>query len=427
MNGKKYAALLAAALLFVFLCPAAQAKSWTESDFTFDVPEEFVYIIDRNTELDDPAWTLAGVADPMSRFQEFAELGIIGDLYTEEGKTNVMVIEKENDTIQSIYNLKDMTQQERDAFLEQLIQSQSDQLSLEKSYVDVHGQPFYRVKMDLYAEGQEVHEMLYGTIFNGHTLTFQMYRSGRPLEEEEMALLEQLAASVQVTQVLPKPEAQPVDVLPTAIVLLLIVLVVLAPIVVLPVQRRREKRQKAQMATLLSEYHKTHGNAAAGPVLFENETECGKEAIHAFSIYHAYLKNLVPLILEALLCLLVLVAVFLLDLTWWLKVLAGLVTVYYIYQAVSTPGNVERVQTKVLGRGLSSTAHYSFFEDAFRVSGIQSASMIPYFQITDVRKHGHYLYLYYSTDNMYPVDQNGFKSGEYEEFVKFIREKTGKK
>ena len=56
-----------------------------------------------------------------------------------------------------------------------------------------------------------------------------------------------------------------------------------------------------------------------------------------------------------------------------------------------------------------------------------SASVYPYFQITDVRKHGHYVYLYYGPDNAYMVDQFGFKLGEYEDFLKFISEKTGKK
>ena len=52
---------------------------------------------------------------------------------------------------------------------------------------------------------------------------------------------------------------------------------------------------------------------------------------------------------------------------------------------------------------------------------------VPYFQITDVRRRGQYLYLYYGPDNAYMVDQYGFTQGEFEEFQQFIREKTGKK
>ena len=53
--------------------------------------------------------------------------------------------------------------------------------------------------------------------------------------------------------------------------------------------------------------------------------------------------------------------------------------------------------------------------------------MFPYFQIVNVRKHGHYIYLYYGPENVYMVDQFGFSKGEFSDFVKFISEKTGKK
>ena len=83
--------------------------------------------------------------------------------------------------------------------------------------------------------------------------------------------------------------------------------------------------------------------------------------------------------------------------------------------------------SRVFDRGVSSTAHYAFYDDVFRVSGIQSTSVFPYFQIMDVRKHGHYLYLYYGPENAYMVDQYGFSLGEWEDFQKFIAEKTAKK
>ena len=53
--------------------------------------------------------------------------------------------------------------------------------------------------------------------------------------------------------------------------------------------------------------------------------------------------------------------------------------------------------------------------------------MFPYFQITDIRRHKQHLYLYYGPENAYMVDKNGFSKGSYEEFVKFLAEKTGKK
>ena len=103
------------------------------------------------------------------------------------------------------------------------------------------------------------------------------------------------------------------------------------------------------------------------------------------------------------------------------------VAVYYGYKIFNAPHVMEKTQRRVYDRGVSSTAHYAFYDEAFRVSGIQSASVFPYFQITDVRRHKQHLYLYYGPENAYMVDKNGFSKGSYEEFVKFLAEKTGKK
>ena len=127
------------------------------------------------------------------------------------------------------------------------------------------------------------------------------------------------------------------------------------------------------------------------------------------------MKNVGSLVVGACLCLATLVdAPCPVDAEWWLKLLAVGVVVYYGYKIVSAPHTLEKVQRRVFDRGVSSTAHYAFYDEAFRVSGVQSASMFPYFQITDVRRHSHYLYLYYGPDNAYLVDQFGFSVGEWE-------------
>ena len=80
----------------------------------------------------------------------------------------------------------------------------------------------------------------------------------------------------------------------------------------------------------------------------------------------------------ALLCLVTLVISFLVDAEWWLKLLTFGVVVYYGYKIVSAPHTLEKIQRRVFDRGVSSTAHYAFYDEAFRVSGVQSASVFPY-------------------------------------------------
>jgi len=186
---------------------------------------------------------------------------------------------------------------------------------------------------------------------------------------------------------------------------------------------------KAKLAAQLTEYHKTHGDneVIQGEMLFANSTDCTKEAIHDFSMYQCYVKGLGSIVIGLFLCASALIVSFALNGEWWVKLLAVGVAVYYGYKIFNAPHVMEKTQRRVYDRGVSSTAHYAFYDEAFRVSGIQSASVFPYFQITDVRRHKQHLYLYYGPENAYMVDKNGFSKGSYEEFVKFLAEKTGKK
>ena len=275
------------------------------------------------------------------------------------------------------------------------------------------------------------YELVYGTIINGYAVNFDVFRQGEPISQEQEDLLADMAASFTVPQVLEKPEATLTtkDIAVTVSLLVLLAAAILVPTVYFPLRNKRDKRRKAQLAERLSQFHKEHGDGETieGSIRFANSTECTKEAIHTFSIYQAYIKSLGTLVVGALLCLVTLVISFLVDAEWWLKLLTFGVVVYYGYKIVSAPHTLEKIQRRVFDRGVSSTAHYAFYDEAFRVSGIQSASVFPYFQIVDVRKHGHYIYLYYGPENAYMVDQFGFSKGEFSDFVKFISEKTGKK
>lgn len=425
MKYKKFAAALAAILLCTVLCLPVSAEEWTGSDFTFTVPEELPHALDPTVSQDDPAWALAGIGNSAEMLKEYQEMGVVADFYGENGSDNIKVMSKSNSSTENIFTLKDMTEEDKQKFLDQLLQSQTEEITIEKSFVDVNGQPFYRVKTDGVMSETEIHELQYGTIFNGHTLTFVVYSKEGEIPRERVSLLETMVNSTRITKLLEKPEPEPLNMALLAVLLLVLVLVIAAPFVYVPLRNKRDKKQKAAMAQRISEYHKS-GEKEPGGLRFVNETDCTQEAIHAFSRYHAYGKNIVPLLTGAGLCVVILALVFRFDATWWLKVLALGITVYYLYRVFSMPNTIEKNQRKVFGRGVSSTARYAFYENGFRVSGIQSASMYPYFQITSVHSRGHYLYLYYGADNAYLIDQFGFTQGSFEEFTAFIREKTAK-
>ncbi len=427
MKLKKAAAVVLAAFLAAALSLPVSAKTWAADDFTLTVPEEFVYTFDQTTPEDDPGWALAGVGDPASVLSSYREMNVLASFYTEDGKTNVLVMEQESSMAKRLFNLKDASEEEKQELLDGLGEANSDQVSVTKAYQDVNGMPFYRFQVDSQIEGAQAHDVIYGTVLNGYSLIIDLYNGDKEITEEQFALQDSLVNSLQITRVLEKPEEEPANYAPMMILLGLLVIAIAAPFIYYPVKGKKNKREKDKMAERLSQYRQDHPeDDLSGEPRFLNATDCTKEAIHTFSVYHAYVKNVGALLAGVFLCALILAAAFALSAEWWLKLSAVVVAGYSAYRVFNMPSLVEKVQIKVFQRGVSSTARYAFYEEAFRVSGVQSASVYPYFQISAVRRHSHYLYLYYGPDNAYLVDQYGFEKGEFEEFEAFIREKTGK-
>ena len=423
------AALLALVLLLALPLSAA-AETFSTEDFTIEIPEG-MYQFGPTTSVDDPSWALAGVADPTTKLQTYQDMHGIAELITQDGETSILIMKNQTDTTESIFSLRDLSEEDKEEFLDGTMQSKSEDILVEKYYIDVNGQPFYRLRVDGSSEGMEYHEVQYATIINGYSLGFDIYGGDETVTQEQEDMLLGIVESITFSEILEKPETTITlqDYVVVAAVLVLLVMVILVPVVYVPIRNRKEKRLKAKLAEQLTQYHKDHGTSEKdlGELRFVNSTDCTKEAIHSFSLYQSYVKNLGSLLIGGVLCVAALIVAFALDAEWWGKLLVVGIVVYYGYKVFSMPHTLEKIQRRVYDRGISSTAHYAFYDEGFRVSGIQSASVFPYFQIVDLRRHGHYLYLYYGPENAYMVDKFTFSLGQYEDFVKFISEKTGKK
>ena len=423
------AALLALVLLLALPLSAA-AETFSTEDFTIEIPEG-MYQFGPTTSVDDPSWALAGVADPTTKLQTYQDMHGIAELITQDGKTSILIMQNSEDTTQRIFSLRDLSEEELQEFLDGAMQSKSDDITVDKYYIDINGQPFYRLRVDGSSNGVEYHEVQYATVINGYALGFDIYGGDETVTQEQEDMLLGIVESITFSEILEKPETTITlqDYVVVAAVLVLLVMVILVPVVYVPIRNRKEKRLKAKLAEQLTQYHKDHGTSEKdlGELRFVNSTDCTKEAIHSFSLYQSYVKNLGSLLIGGVLCVAALIVAFALDAEWWGKLLVVGIVVYYGYKVFSMPHTLEKIQRRVYDRGISSTAHYAFYDEGFRVSGIQSASVFPYFQIVDLRRHGHYLYLYYGPENAYMVDKFTFSLGQYEDFVKFISEKTGKK
>lgn len=402
---------------------AALAETWTGVDFTMEAPAG-MYQLGPSLSEGDSLWALAGVADIQAKLKEYSDMGVLVNFLSEDHKTDINVMKKESDSAKRIHDLRLLSEEERTKFLDELIRAKDEKVTVQRDWYPSGDYLFYRVKLDVSGE-PPMHELMYGTIINGYALNFDIHSMDQDLTPEQERIMQGLVDSVKFTQITEKPPEDTAAAVNMLLLLALVLCAVVAPLIYIPLRGKSDKKKKAKLAEQLSEYHKTHGsNTAEGEPVFINATDCTREAIHKFSLYQAYIKNIGEVIFGTLLCVVMLAATFLMETEWWMKLAVVGVSGYYAYKLISMPGAVEKIQTKVHGRGTSQTATYTFFPEAFRVSGIQSASVLPYFQITDVRRWGQYLYLYYGPDNAYLVDQYGFSQGDFDSFEKFIREKA---
>lgn len=403
----------------------AMAETWEGAEYSFTAPEG-MHQLGPDTLPNDPVWALLGIADVTEKLKEYSDMGVLVNFVSEDGKTNINVMRRESDYSKNVYNVRSISEEDRQKVLEDLVQAQNDDFSVKREWFTAGDNLFYRVQIDTDQAEMEIHELIIGTIVNGYALNFDIVSTEETgFTDEQVAMLENMAASLKFTEIREKPEPDATSTLTTILLLVLLVAALALPFIYIPIKSKKEKKRKAHLAEQLSEYHKTHApDTVEGEAVFSNSTDCTKEAIHKFAIYQAYIKNVGELCFGAVMCVAMLAAAFITDTEWWMKLAAVAIAGYYVYKIISASSAIEKVQRKVFGRGPSQTAHYSFYPGAFRVSGIQSASVVPYFQITEVRRQGQYLYLYYGPENAYMVDQYGFAMGDFEEFVKFIGEKT---
>ena len=285
------AALLALALVLALPFSAA-AETFSTEDFTMEIPEG-TYVFTPTTSTEDPNWAMAGVANPESELSTLAEMNGVAELVTEDGETTILVQQQESDQTQAYFNLRYLTEEQQADFLDAIMQSQTDEITVDKYYLDVDGQPFYRIRIDGTYQETGYHELIYGTIVNGFTLAFNIYGGEESVTQE----------SVQFSEILPKPETtvDTSDIVTTISLLVLLVLVILIPAVYFPIKSKRDKKLKARLADQLTAYHKEHGDneTILGDMLFANSTDCTKEAIHTFALYQSYIKNVGSLVIGA--------------------------------------------------------------------------------------------------------------------------------
>ena len=170
MKRNKWTAALLALVLMLALPLTAAAQTFSTEEFTIEIPDG-MYQFSLSTPVDDPSWALAGIGDPQSHLESYTDMHGIAEFISEDGGTSILVQQQESSQTKRIYNLGELSEEEKTQFLDGVMQSKTDEITIEKEYVDVNGQLFYRLLVDGSYEGEEYHELVYATIVNGYTLS----------------------------------------------------------------------------------------------------------------------------------------------------------------------------------------------------------------------------------------------------------------
>ncbi len=445
MIKKAFALLAVLALLLTFAASAGAetaGERFTIPDtaFSFVVPEDAVFV-HPNLPASDPAWAAANILDVNETQTQFLEDGMAGEIYLANGRVIGVSVKRSQTFSEYVFNLSDASDDMKAQVLERLSPSNESETSGgTAAWVDHPQTPFFCLdifskpsSLDSEEEPQTVYERLYGTIVNGDLIAFDLSPTEEKVSDELDGVLRGLVASVQVSEFQPRPtfELSPASVALLAVIGGIILLIV-ASIVWNVHAKRRDKREKAELGTRLLQYRRSkegHEDEGDGELRFRNETEFTDSAVKIFSKYHAVRHGMFMPVFTIVVAL---AALFVLRFTtaddsWWMAILLVGFIIYFAYHIWYAPTALFKTLSRVYGKFKNRKNTYYFYDGDFRISGMQSSSLHPYFQITQFVEHGAYFYLYMGVDNAYYIEKDAFSLGDADSFRAFMKEKLGPK
>lgn len=432
-----FAVLTAASLFCVTASAEDPGESFTiyETEMTVTVPEG-VKALTMSTKFDDPLWKELNVLSPYDKATEMIDSNIAAEIYGLPGDAVVTVSANETEMSKSIYNLNFLTDEQLEEFRLGLVPFTADGETGGTAEWYEHEQiPFFCVNIQSSAleENATVYERIYGTLVNGKIITFDLYNGKEPVSEETDAVLRAFIDSAEIAAFYEKPEfsLDPTQIMTVSVLGLLFVLLV-AFIIANIVVAKKQKKDKKKMADKLAAYHlskKGRENEGDGDLRFVNETVHSNEAIQLFGKYQAFHRNLFMPVFTVLLAVVVVFIVTRAGISdnWWMIVALLGFAAFSVYRSLTAGTAIAKTLERVYGSMRSRKATYYFYDNDFRISGLQASSLHPYFQITDVAETKEYFYLYMGDNTTYFVKKDKFKgftdgSGA-EKFRAFLKEK----
>jgi len=428
MKKKILSRLLITVVLILSIYPSfqVQAKVQDFSDLYMElnVPEDTI-ILTKDTPNTDEQWKTVGIADPKSEKDNFGNMGVQAILYDPNTETTVRLLQKQSTETNNIFNLSLLSEEKLAAFFDGLTEPSDENT---KTTIEKHPQQeavFFRYSVETTQNGQPLSELIYGTIINGSSVSFDIFKknSTEPFDE---SFIKELVAGTHFTKLLDKTEVENLEQdsnihLIAGFVILIVIIVVW---VLISKKRRKKldviKKIKSEaLAKFYMEQTQKKENNIKDTVLFTNRTIYSEEIIKTYCYYNDFIKKFKFWISMAVFYIAVLALLFnsgfaILS----LPIAIFLLFIFIYYQGIRIEKLVSRM-IKVYGKNKSMEAVFTFYESYFTLSGIQFISKYPYTQITIVKEYKNYIYLYIGPEKALYLKKDGFEQ-EADNFIKFI-------
>lgn len=400
--------LLAVFMLAVVFCLPALADS--ASSNTYTIPDtnmtvtipEGATVLSVDTPAGDAAWSKAGILDASEKIKEMQKNGTTAEIIAANGDT------MDGSTTGTI------------------------------TWYDHAQIPFFMI--DICAENIKeegpVYERLYGTLYDGKIVSFDLFGDTKEISEEtdafmravvDSAVISAFAETPTIENGLSRQSAVTLGAVGVLIVLLIVYFVTTHS------RNKREKQLRKETADRLAEYRRSKQDdesVGTGALRFVNETDHDDAAIKTFANYQAYHLQIFMPVFTVILSVIALYVVWQLgnfDSNWWVMLLLIGFAIYSLYKLATASTNTAKMLMRSYGKLRSRRAAYYFYDGDFRITGLQASNLHPYFQISRMYETNEYFYMYFGEGNTYFIRKDGFKQGDADAFRTFMKEKLGKR
>lgn len=426
--------MFAIMLTQVVTVSAAQTMTFDDLYMTLEISDGFI-VLTPDTPKNDGRWAEAGIIQIDSKLKEFNDMGVKVLFYDKKSNTSITMMVKDSSKTREIVNLVSMTDTELREYFDSLVGKDQDKFESTVEEYTHKQTPFFKLRLQSKEGESPVSEVVYGTIMNGKSIGFDVYKEGSYIQDEEDQLVRSLVDKVSFTKILDASEItqQSEFGIKDFIAPILFILIIGVILLIFNKKNKKATQIKKKISQDMQEYRLNRrkleeaGELKKEEALFTNSTEYHDQAIKTYCMYNQFFKRIGFWIYVIVLYLIILGYSLFFATSIWVTIIVTIAGIAYgYYQGVAVEKMSEAMKKKYES-SRSKNAITKFYNDYFTVSGIQYISDFPYVQVTEVRKYKNYIYLYLGSEVAYYVDVTTFNKLEEEKFMIFLKQRMSEK